>query len=107
MKAKKRAKKANPALIANVVHDVEQGVPIEDIIAIHNVDKAFVYRHSKKASNRRSDNTSGGARVKEAIVYLSHAEKAVSKKLRDGSLKKLCNEHLLMFMALNALRGEV
>lgn len=41
----------------------------------------------------------------EAIVYLKHAERAMTAALRSGGIKRLGREHLLTLLALETLTG--
>lgn len=106
----KRFKRANPTLIANVVHDVENGLPTEEIAETHKVSKEFVYRHAKKASNRKGTSTQDlvkyASHVKEAIVYLSMAEKRIAERIGGAKGRRPTTAEIMTLMALNVLRGE-
>jgi hypothetical protein len=43
---------------------------------------------------------------RDALVYLTHAERAIIAKIKGGRMKKMVKQDLMVLMALSALRGE-
>lgn len=60
---------------------------------------------AKKAEVKtRKPRASGGQR--EAIIFLKHAEREISREIRTGKRKKLGRSALLTLLALDVLQGD-
>jgi hypothetical protein len=68
----------------------------------HWREQARKQRDKKLAREGKGPADRSGAH-KDAVIYLRHAEQAMTKALRAGAIKRLDRAHLLALLALESL----
>lgn len=80
-----------------------QGARATEAAKVCGVNVGTIYAWKSKTGTAPKANANGAH--KDAVLYLKHAEAAMTAELRGGKIKKLGKSHLLALLALSALTG--